>query len=254
MSNSTSSVSSLTFASQQVVIYVGLFLFVAGLISGPLVLIVFLSLQTFRQSSCAFYLTMMSMVNILHLFIGPLTYIMINGFGINWTNTSIFYCKFRSFSVSFSALMSFTCMCLATIDQYLATCAQPRWHQWNNIKLARYMVTGAVIVWLLHGIPFILYNDHILSLITSTSNCAITNAIFNTYYTGFHLPVLITTLPITIMFLFGILAYRNVQQIAYRTVPLVRRELDKQLTAMVLVQIFAMFLLLHQKLFILFVL
>ena len=34
------------------------------------------------------------------------------------------------------------------------------------------------------------------------------------------------------------MAYRNVQQIAYRTVPLVRRELDKQLTVMVLVQVF----------------
>jgi len=32
------------------------------------------------------------------------------------------------------------------------------------------------------------------------------------------------------------LTYRNVKNIAYRTVPLVRRELDKQLTVMVLVQ------------------
>jgi hypothetical protein len=33
------------------------------------------------------------------------------------------------------------------------------------------------------------------------------------------------------------MAYRNIQQIAYRTVPIVRRELDKQLTIMVLVQV-----------------
>jgi hypothetical protein len=45
-------------------------------------------------------------------------------------------------------------------------------------------------------------------------------------------------IPVTIMAIFGILAYRNVQQIAYRRVPLVRRELDKQLTVMVLVQSF----------------
>jgi hypothetical protein len=37
--------------------------------------------------------------------------------------------------------------------------------------------------------------------------------------------------------LFGLLAYRNVQQIAHRTLPLVRRELDKQLTVMVLMQV-----------------
>ncbi len=33
------------------------------------------------------------------------------------------------------------------------------------------------------------------------------------------------------------MAYCNVQNIAYRTVPLVRRELDKQLTIMVLTQV-----------------
>jgi hypothetical protein len=33
------------------------------------------------------------------------------------------------------------------------------------------------------------------------------------------------------------MAYRNVQQLTYRTRPLVRRELDKQLTVMVLVQV-----------------
>lgn len=46
-------------------------------------------------------------------------------------------------------------------------------------------------------------------------------------------------LPIIVIIIFGFLAYRNVQQIAYRTVPLVRRELDKQLTTMVLLEVFS---------------
>ena len=33
------------------------------------------------------------------------------------------------------------------------------------------------------------------------------------------------------------MAYRNIQRISHRTAPLVRRELDKQLTTMVLVQV-----------------
>ncbi|CAF3748822.1 unnamed protein product [Rotaria sp. Silwood1] len=33
------------------------------------------------------------------------------------------------------------------------------------------------------------------------------------------------------------MAYRNIKEINYRTVPLVRRELDKQLTTMVLIQV-----------------
>ncbi|CAF3431216.1 unnamed protein product, partial [Rotaria sp. Silwood2] len=44
-------------------------------------------------------------------------------------------------------------------------------------------------------------------------------------------------LPIIINITFGSIAYSNVRQIPYRTRPLIRRELDKQLTTMVLVQV-----------------
>jgi hypothetical protein len=51
--------------------------------------------------------------------------------------------------------------------------------------------------------------------------------------------MLIGYVPAVIAASFGWMAYRNVQQLAYRTIPLVRRELDKQLTLMVLVQVAA---------------
>ena len=234
---STSS-QSFSFAIKQMTIYFGIPSFILGVIGGSLNVIVFLSLKTFRQSSCAFYLTIMSIVNTLHLFIGLLPFIMIKGFNTNWTDMSLFYCKFRAFYVQFNILMSPTCMCLATIDQFLATCSNPRWHQWNNTKFARYMVIGATIFWMLHGIPFVMFYNHILSPITNKIICDITNVIFTKYFTIVQSAVLSTSLPVTIMALFGILAYRNVTQIAYRTVPLIRRELDKQLTVMVLVQVF----------------
>jgi hypothetical protein len=129
-------------------------------------------------------------------------------------------------------------MCLAIIDQFLATCSNPRWNQWNNIKIARYIMMGVVLVWILHEILFLMYYNHMISSITGTSSCVITNDIFQKYYTVVYLPVLMGILPVIIMIIFGIWAYRNVQQIAYRAVPLVRSELDKQLTVMVLVQSF----------------
>jgi hypothetical protein len=46
-------------------------------------------------------------------------------------------------------------------------------------------------------------------------------------------------LPIVIAALFGLMAYHNGKQLAYHTVPLVRRNLDKQLTVMILVQVVA---------------
>jgi hypothetical protein len=44
-------------------------------------------------------------------------------------------------------------------------------------------------------------------------------------------------IPDSITVIFAILAYSNIRQIAYRTVPLIRRELDKQLTRIVFVQV-----------------
>ena len=237
--SAVSAVLPLSLVSQHLVTYVGIFFFAIGIIGGPLVLLVFLSLRTFRQSSCAFYLTIMSVVNSIHLFTGLLTFIMINGFGINWSNISIVYCKLRAFYIQLCVLMSFTCMCLAVIDQFLATCSNPIWHQWNNIKTARYLIFGVATFTVLYGIPYVIYFNHIVSPFTSEIACTITNVIYQRYITVFHTPLLVSALPLLIMSIFGILAYYNVKQIAYRAVPLVRRELDKQLTKMVLVQVFA---------------
>ncbi len=63
------------------------------------------------------------------------------------------------------------------------------------------------------------------------------NVIMLQYRNYFMTLFILGYIPDLITVVFGILAHRNVQQIAYRTVPLVRRELDKQLTTMVLVQV-----------------
>ena len=95
---------SLTYATQQVNIYLRSIIFVFGLISNILNIIVFLSLQTFRESSCAFYLTAMSFVNIVQIFVGLLSRILSVGFGVDWTNTSLAYCKLRYYLVQMCSL------------------------------------------------------------------------------------------------------------------------------------------------------
>jgi hypothetical protein len=233
---STSNISSLTFISQQVYIYMGIPMLIAGLVGCLLNTIVFLSLQTFRQNSCALYLMFMSAANIGQLITGLLFRIMISGFGIDWTLSSTFYCKFRFYCVTVCTVISFTCMCLATIDQFLATYHKPRWQQWSNIKVAHRIIIVFIIFWLLHGILYLIYVDHIPSPITGKLTCMSHNPIFQQYYVNFYTAGLIGFIPISINTLFGILAYHNITHLAHRTVPLVRRELDKQLTSIVLMQ------------------
>jgi hypothetical protein len=91
-------IASLLITNQKIITYSGIPILITGLFGGLLNVTVFLSLNTFRQSSCAFYLTILSFVNIGQLTTSLLSRIMITGFGIDWTQTSLFYCKFRTFA------------------------------------------------------------------------------------------------------------------------------------------------------------
>ncbi len=228
--------SSFTVILQYMSIYYGIPVLVAGMSGGIVNTIIFLSLQTFRQNSCAFYLTIMSIVNVGQLFTGLLSRIMISGYGIDWTETSPFYCKFRYFLLHTCTLISLSCICFATIDQYFATSSNRRWRQWSNLKVAYRLTISMSIFWSLHGILYLVFYARIYSSSTGEFTCEITNDTFGRYHVYVYFLILRSFLPITINIIFALLAFRNIGQLAYHTVPLVRRELDKQLTIMVIVQ------------------
>jgi len=224
-------------AVKEVVTYMGTFNLVFGVLGNLFNIIVFLSLKTFRQSSCAFYLTVMSFVNIGQLSTGQLSRVMITGFGIDWTQTSLSYCKFRWYSFQIFTYVSLTCVCLATIDQFFATCDRVSWQQWSNIKLAQRLTAVSVLFWIIYDIPYLIFYNHVVSATTGVISCVNSNINFQRYNAYMNSLILSGGLPLLITVVFGILAYKNVRQIAYRTVPLVRRALDKQLTNMVLIQV-----------------
>src|SRR5690348_116079 len=91
----SSFIASINFAIKEIIIYTAIPAFIMGVIGGFLNVIVFLSLKTFRQSSCAFYLMVMSIFDIGRFFSNALAYIVRWGFGIDWGLTSLFFCKIR---------------------------------------------------------------------------------------------------------------------------------------------------------------
>ena len=227
----------LEYLIAQISTYFGIPLLFAGLLGGCLNVSVFLSLRTFRQNSCAFYLLMMSLVDCGQLFTGLLSRIMISGFDIDWTTTSMFYCKFRYFAFQTCTLISLTCLCLAMIDQYLATCSYARWQRWSNLKTAYRLAMIFSILWSLHGILYLVFIVRYQSVLTQNWVCTIADRRFLKYHTYCYLLLLTGALPILFTTFFGLLAYRNVRQLNYRSIPLIRQELEKQLTVMVLVQV-----------------
>ncbi len=234
---SSSVIASLLITIEKVIAYGGIPILIIGLFGGFINVIVFLSLKTFRQNSCAFYLTVLSIVNIGQLMTSLLTRIMISGFNIDWTQMSLSFCKFRTFAFQATAMISFICISLATVDQYFATCSRPRWRQWNNIKIAHRLLIVGILMAIITQSPCLIFYDYFQSSTTNTSTCTITSVDFIEFNAYFNYLIVGNILPYIITFSFGFMAYRNIQEIAYRTVPLVRRELDKQLTVMVLVQV-----------------
>ncbi|CAF0987906.1 unnamed protein product [Adineta steineri] len=75
--------------------------------------------------------------------------------------------------------------------------------------------------------------------IQPTLGCIISDHTWVQYSTYFFYPVLSGFLPIVIASTFSILAYHNVRRIVRRQLPIVRRKLDKQITAMVLMRVIA---------------
>ena len=228
---------SLTDAKRLVVIYGAIPVFVGGVIGGVLNTLVLLSLRTFRENSCSFYLTVMSILNLGQLCTGLLSHITNALLNRDGTETSLFYCKFRPYTFQICVVSSLTAFSLATIDQYCATCSNLRWRNFCHIKTARRLIIVTILFWAIHGIPYLIYFEHISSSDVNKMICISRNSIFAKYRIYAIFLLFSGFLPILICLSFGLMAYFNVQQLSYRTVPRVRRQLDQQLTVMVLVQV-----------------
>jgi len=96
------------------------------------------------------------------------------------------------------------------------------------MKRAHRIVIIVIIISCLHGIPTALFRN--ISPISNT--CVNTNAVY-AIYIPIYLLGLLFAIPISIMVVFGCLAYRN---ICLRRV-LVERYIDRQVTRMTLVQV-----------------
>ena len=94
MSNS-SYLDSFRYVTRQVNGYGELFVFLTGLFGGIMNIIVFTSLKTFRETTCAFYLVITSIANI-DLVITILLRVIYDGFSIDLSYTPLL-CKFVIF-------------------------------------------------------------------------------------------------------------------------------------------------------------
>lgn len=215
----------LKFVLQQVTAYFGLFILIPGLIGDILNIIIFTSLKTFRETTCAFYLTCASILGLGQMMTSLFIRILSDGFLVDPRKIT-WFCKIYQSGANWCYGVWLTCICLATIDQFLS---MSKYRHWSSLRLARRFVFIACIFWLLHSIFTIIHFD------ASLGYCTVTNPHYATYFSFFGLPILYACLPISIMITFSLFAFYRARTLASRQLNIVRSSRDRQLTAMILV-------------------
>ena len=209
-------------------VYAAFSVTICGVLGNMVNILLFTQLKIFRGNQSAFYLTSAAIIDSCQLLLTAFFRATTTAFDFDPTRTSLVWCKFRIYLVQMGSIISATIVCFTAIDQYLSTSHYGLLRQMSNYKSARRLVFGLLIVAALFCIPTPIFQE------IRRSNCAIYNSSYNYYYSFVYFCIIIGVLPVTIASSFSLLSYQNVRRIVRRQIPIVRRRLDRQLTAMIL--------------------
>ena len=229
---SPSTVETITRASQLYTVSVYPPLLTLGVIGNLLNVLIFGSFKLFRHHQCAFYLTVESIANFALLIIVLPFRTADYYFDYDPLRLSLVWCKLRQALVTFFSFTSFFSVCYAAIDQYLSTHYYPQVRRRSTLKLAHCLIIWTLLLLIIYSIPFLVFFE-----INPSSGCVSQNPAFLKFYSYVHFCFFNALIPITVPTLFAALAYINVRRIVRRHLAVVRRRLDRQLTAMVLTKV-----------------
>ncbi|CAF1685486.1 unnamed protein product, partial [Adineta ricciae] len=216
----------------QYTLYSGCLIFVTGLVGNALNILVFSQLKLFGTNRSAFYLISESISSFLFHFIFMTLTILTAIYGDDGTGRFPVWCKLRYILGPTFAVVTYYMICSVTIDEYLSTNHRPYLRQICTVKSTHYVSIIIVVIAMVHSVILGLFFD-----IRQSMGCVISNPTFVHYTTVFYYPILIGFLPIAITLLFSCLAYRNVRRIVRQQLPIIRRRLDRQMTAMILIRV-----------------
>ncbi len=231
MSSSSTAIEILNCAIQYT-LYNGYILFAFGITGNAINVLVFTQLKLFRNNRSAFYLTAESISSCVYQLINFTMTIFTSIYGDDGTGHFLFWCKLRATLAGITALTTYSMICCAAVDQFFSTNYRFNLRQIFTLKMARHFTFSLICIWVIHGIIYGLFFD-----IESSIGCVILNPIYLQYATFFVYPVLAGLLPVVIASFFSLLAFQNVRRIVRRQLPIVRRRLDRQMTAMVLIRV-----------------
>jgi len=242
MSNETDYMITLqyNFISQEITKYAGIILYFLCLFGTVINILTFMN-QTYNSRSCSLYLLIASYFDLIHLFMSPLSNMLLYGFQCNWTvSYSVIFCKIQSYVDFVSSVTPGTLTTITSIDRYILS--RREYSQWKYCtRSSATNITKLIILfWLIASIPISLCYDrlkhasHNEQLICSNSFhipiCLVTHVLYVCIFNGFFHPI--------VTLIFGILTSVNIHKLRQRSNQRNggTRQVNEQLTAMIALQ------------------
>ncbi|CAF1468701.1 unnamed protein product [Adineta ricciae] len=216
----------------------GLFNLILGMISNLCLITILTNVKVFNKNPSSFYLIVESYSNIGLLIIICTSRLLINILNYDLSLYSIAWCKIRYGLAQFFGLFSLFTICFTTIDQYFSTNHRFYIRRLSTMEYAYAFIVLILCLSSIHGFLFVIYSE----IRPSLFGCSIYDEVVKKYLSYVYYPLISNALPLFITITFSLLSYRNVRRIIRKQISLIRRQLDQQLTAMVLSRVISLIL------------
>lgn len=230
-SSLASAITQLQLISQNVNTAFGFLILALGVVGNLLNILTFSMLKNYRHNASSLYMLAKSYFDLIALFAGLFTLILARCLRIDSMATNYIWCKTRIPILYISAFNSYTCLCLQSIDTFLATSDSARWRQKSNIRTARILIIGFLCLWIAHETPYFFLQDLI------NSRCVSTNVAYTQYRTYAIAFGFFSAIPVSIVSIFGYLSYRHIQKQSLLGRLRSISRLTRQITRMTLFQV-----------------
>lgn len=218
-------------ATRYTIATVGSVLFIGGITENLLTILTFYMLGHWKHNASSLYLLVKSLADLFCLFFGLLLTVLSIGFQINLVIRSIVSCKLRLFLSFTTFLISQTCVCFHSIDAFLCSSPSAAVRSKSNVRVARYLIIGCLVVWIGQSTPFIFFQNLIPR--GNTFVCVTQNAAYVQYMNIFLSLCVYAVIPITFISVF---TYRNLRISTIQRGRLLS-SISRQMISMALVQI-----------------
>ncbi|CAF1603613.1 unnamed protein product [Adineta ricciae] len=213
--------------------FFGIPIIVFGMIGAILTIIVFMRQRAFWQNPTIIYLLAGSVTTIVHLPTVYLPVVLAQGFGIVLFAEYDIICRLFNYFLYATTVSSIYFPCLAAFDQYASTSRNAAFrNRWHSVKAVRWAIFVMVLFWSLLYLPVL-----IVSQLTRSNGCYITNYYIRTMTNYVTVPLFFTVVPVILIIfcLQGIL--RNLRRLKLHNAQQDRfeRQIRRMLIAQILV-------------------